>query len=60
MQHYKYNLYMAPDLTQLGNMSQKEYESFEEYAQRWREVAAQVTPPAEEKELCKLFLKTLD
>lgn len=60
VQHYKCNLDMEPDHTQLGNMSQKEHESFEEYAQRWWEVAAQVTPPVEEKELCKLFLRTLD
>lgn len=40
MQHYKYNLDMAPDHTQLGNMSQKERKSFKEYAQRWLEVVA--------------------
>lgn len=34
VQHYKYNLDMAPDHTQLGNISQKERESFKEYAQR--------------------------
>ncbi|XP_050876704.1 uncharacterized protein LOC127080428 [Lathyrus oleraceus] len=60
VQHYKYNMDMTPDRTQLGSMSQKECESFKEYAQRWWEVAAQVTPPVEEKELCKLFLRTLD
>ncbi|XP_050897219.1 uncharacterized protein LOC127104043 [Lathyrus oleraceus] len=60
VQHYKYNLNMAPDHTQLGNMSQKESESFKEYTQRWREVVAQVTPPVEEKELRKLILRTLD
>lgn len=41
-------------------MSQKEKETFREYAQRWREVAAQVVPPMEEKEMTKVFLKTLD
>jgi hypothetical protein len=32
---------------------------FKEYAQRWRELAAQITPPLEEKEMTKFFLKTL-
>ena len=40
-------------------MSQKDKESFKEYAQRWREVAAQICPPLEEKELTKIYLKTL-
>src|SRR3954469_9517460 len=42
MKQYKYNLDMAPDRRQLQNMSQKERESFKEYAQRWRELASQV------------------
>ena len=40
-------------------MVQKDRESFKEYTQGWREVAAQVIPPMEEKELAKIFLKTL-
>ena len=40
-------------------MVQKDRDSFKEYAQRWREVAAQVIPPMEEKEMTKIFLKTL-
>ena len=40
-------------------MVQKDRESFKEYAQRWREVAAQVIPPMEEKEMTNIFLKTL-
>ena len=50
---------MAPDRDQLRVMSQKDKESFKEYAQRWREVAAQICPPLEEKELTKIYLKTL-
>ena len=42
---YKYNIDMAPDLDQLRVMVLKDRESFKEYAQRWREVAAQVIPP---------------
>ena len=50
---------MAPDRDQLMAMVQKEKESFKEYARRWREVAAQVIPPMEEKEMTNIFLKTL-
>ncbi|XP_050878820.1 uncharacterized protein LOC127082634 [Lathyrus oleraceus] len=45
---------------QLRSMQQREKETFREYAQRWREIAAQVVPPMEEKEMTKVFLKTLD
>ncbi|XP_050877776.1 uncharacterized protein LOC127081573 [Lathyrus oleraceus] len=44
---------------QLRAMSRKDKETFEECTQRWREIAAQVSPPTEEKEMTKLFLKTL-
>lgn len=40
-------------------MSQKDKETFKEYAQRWRELAAQISPPLEEKEMTEIFLKTL-
>jgi hypothetical protein len=56
---YKYNLDMAPDRDQLRAMAQKDKETFKEYAQRWREIAAQINPPLEEKEMTKIFLKTL-
>ncbi|XP_050896561.1 uncharacterized protein LOC127103338 [Lathyrus oleraceus] len=51
VKHYKYNMDMAPDRRELLNMSQKDNESFKEYAQRWREMASQVEPPLGEKEL---------
>jgi hypothetical protein len=51
---------MAPDRDQLGAMAQKDKETFKEYAQRWREIAAQISPPLEEREMTKIFLKTLD
>src|SRR6266487_1395281 len=60
VRQYKYNLDMAPDRDQLRGMSQKDKESFKEYAQRWREIAAQICPPLEEKEMTKIFLNTLD
>ena len=35
----------APDRDLLRSMSQKDKETFKEYAQRWRELVAQITPP---------------
>jgi hypothetical protein len=59
VKQYKYNVDMVPDRDQLRYMSQKDKETFKEYAQRWRELAAQINPPLEEKEMTKIFLKTL-
>ena len=50
---------MSPDRDQLRAISQKDKETFKEHAQRWRELAAQIVPPLEEKEMTKIFLKTL-
>jgi len=60
VQQYQYNVDMAPDRSDLQAMTQKDNETFKEYAQRWRETAAQVSPRIEEKEMSKLFLKTLN
>ena len=49
IRQYQYNTDMAPNRTQLQNMSKREHESFKEYAQRWRDLAAQVTSPMVEK-----------
>jgi hypothetical protein len=59
IRQYNYNSYLAPDRDELRALTQREKETFKEYAQRWRELAAQIRPPLEEKELCKLFLNTL-
>ena len=59
IKQYQYNLDMAPDRLQLQGMEKKEVESFKEYAQRWREVAAQVEPPLSDKEMVTMFLSTL-
>ncbi|XP_028220332.1 uncharacterized protein LOC114401964 [Glycine soja] len=40
LRQYQYNSDMAPDQTQLQNMIKRENESFKEYAQRWRDLAA--------------------
>jgi len=59
VQQYQYNVDMAPDRSDLQAMTQGNKETFKEYAQRWRDTAAQVSPRIEEKEMTKLFLKTL-
>jgi len=40
-------------------MTQRDKETLKEYAQRWRDVAVQVSPRIEKKKMTKLFLKTL-
>ena len=40
-------------------MSKREHESFKEYAQRWRDLAAQVMPPMMEKEMITMIVDTL-
>ena len=60
VQQYQYNVDMAPDRSDLQAMTQGNKETFKEYAQRWRDTAAQVSPRIEEKEMTKLFLKTLN
>ena len=59
VQQYQYNVDMAPNRSNLQAMTQKDRETFKEYAQRWRDTAAQVSSRIEEKEMTKLFLKTL-
>ena len=40
-------------------MSKREHESFKEYAQRWRDLAAQVAPPMMEREMITMIVDTL-
>ncbi|XP_050895906.1 uncharacterized protein LOC127102593 [Lathyrus oleraceus] len=56
---YKYNINMALDIYQLRSIYDNDTETFKEYAQRWSELAAQISLPLEEKEKTKIFLKTL-
>ncbi|XP_050915688.1 uncharacterized protein LOC127130766 [Lathyrus oleraceus] len=44
---------------QLQNLTQKSGESFKEFTQRWRELAARVQPPLLEKEIVDMFMSTL-
>jgi len=50
---------MAPDRTQLQSMVKKESETFKEYTQRWRDLAAQVAPPMVEREMITMMVDTL-
>jgi len=59
LKQYKYNIDMAPDRLDLQRMEKKNVETFKEYAQRWRELAAQVQPPLTDKELTAMFINTL-
>ena len=56
---YKYNIDMAPDRLELQNMEKKASKTFREYAQRWRDVAAQVEPPLSDKEMIAIFIDSL-
>ena len=40
-------------------MCKREQESFKEYAQRWRDLAAQVAPPMKEREMITIIVDTL-
>ncbi|XP_014524059.1 uncharacterized protein LOC106780296 [Vigna radiata var. radiata] len=59
VKQYVYNTHVAPDRLQLQNMAKKENETFKEYAQRWRELVAQVEPPLFDKEMVAMFVNTL-
>ncbi|XP_050897028.1 uncharacterized protein LOC127103830 [Lathyrus oleraceus] len=59
IRQYKYNIDMAPDRDKLRAMSQRDKETFKEYAQIWRGVAAQICPSPEESKMSKIYLKTL-
>ncbi|WRX13477.1 Retrotransposon gag domain - like 10 [Theobroma cacao] len=56
---HKHVLDMVPDRLSLLNMEKRDTESFKEYAQRWKNVAAQVQPPLTEKETTMFFIGTL-
>ena len=59
IRQYQYNTDMALDKTQLQYMSKREHESFKEYAQQWRDLAAQVAPPMVEREMITMIIDAL-
>ena len=50
---------MAPDRNQLQSMSKWEHESIKEYAQRCKDLAAQVIPPMIEREMITIMVDML-
>ncbi|KAK8691640.1 hypothetical protein V6N13_075141 [Hibiscus sabdariffa] len=60
LEQYKHVSDMVPDRLTLQHMKQKTNESFRQYAQRWRDIAAQVQPPLGEKETVVIFIQTLE
>ena len=59
VKQYKYNMDIAPDRTSFSNLEKRDKESIREYAQRWRDLAAQIHPPLLDKEMVTLFANTL-
>jgi len=59
IRQYQYNSNMAPERMQLQNLSMRDNESFKEYAQRWRDLAAQVVSPMEKREMITMIMDTL-
>lgn len=55
VRQYKYNVDMAPNRDKLFSMSWKDKETVREYAQRWRRLVAQVSPPLEENKMTKML-----
>ncbi|KAJ9170030.1 hypothetical protein P3X46_018167 [Hevea brasiliensis] len=55
LKQYKFNCDVAPTRRDLQNLVQRDRESFKEYAQRWREKAAEVYPLVTDNELCSLI-----
>ncbi|KAL4386831.1 hypothetical protein GQ457_09G019040 [Hibiscus cannabinus] len=56
---YKHVSDMVPNRLMLQGLEQKPNESLRQYAQRWRDVAAQVQPPIQENEITPMFIDTL-
>ena len=59
LEYYQFNTEIAPDRIILQRTEKKSGESFREYAQMWRELAAQVQPPMMENEMIKWFIDNL-
>jgi hypothetical protein len=55
VKQYKYNMDIAPDRTSLSNLEKRDKENIREYAQRWRDLAAQIHPPLLDKEMVTLL-----
>jgi len=59
LEYYRFNIEIALDCTVLLRTEKKSGESFREYAQRWRELAAQMQAPMMENLMIKWFIDNL-
>ena len=59
LEYYRLNTEIAPKCTILMRTEKKSGESFQEYAQKWRELATQVQPPMMENGMIKWFIDNL-
>ncbi|XP_039029195.1 LOW QUALITY PROTEIN: uncharacterized protein LOC120163293 [Hibiscus syriacus] len=59
LEQYRHVTDMVPDRWTLQNLEKKNNETFRQYAQRWRDTAAQVQPLLSEKEATIMFVHTL-
>ena len=59
MRHYQHNVRDAMTRSELSTHKMKSGETFRAYAQRWRQMAAEVQPPMTEKEMISEFIKLL-
>ena len=59
LEYYQFNTEITPNRTVLHRTEKKSGESFQEYAQRWHELATQVLPPMMEDEMIKWFIDNL-
>ncbi|XP_016684204.1 uncharacterized protein [Gossypium hirsutum] len=58
-EQYRHVSDMVPDRLTLQMMENKPTETFRQYAQRWRDISAQVEPPLTKTEITVLFINTL-
>ncbi|XP_070047063.1 uncharacterized protein [Nicotiana tomentosiformis] len=57
VRHFQYNIDIIPDYSSISKIKKKPEESFREFGLRWREQAAQVSPPFDEEKKVKIFLQ---
>jgi hypothetical protein len=58
VKQYKYNMGITRDRSNLSLLKKKDKKTIREYAQMWRDLAAQVHPPLLKKEMANLFTNT--
>ena len=56
LMHYQHNADLAPDKSSLRVLTPSKNENFRSFAQRWRNLAAQIIPPMTENKLVDEFM----